>query len=375
MKGCMRWDKLMSDSRLGHSGEHAPAQYRSEFQRDADRIVHSSAFRRLQGKTQVFPIAGDDYVRTRLTHSIEVSTVGRSLGTLVAAVVEDREGHIPAQPAEFGNIVAAASLAHDIGNPPFGHSGENTIRNWFAGQGQIYLADLSEGERKDLIQYEGNAQGFRILTRLQHPENMTGLQLTNATLAAFSKYPRKSFIPEFAATQNSSEKKFGVFCADWTAFVNVARGVGLKEKFDGAWCRHPLAFLVEASDDICYAITDVEDGCHIDCMPISEAERLLAPIAAAHSERTFDARYRKLQDNSSKMEFLRARAINGLVIAARDAFNDNYADIMAGAFEDDLLSRSRFAAELSRIRDVSIDRIYNAPVVIKFQITGRQIVS
>lgn len=163
----MNWDGLLTKVRLGREADKPSDDIRSEHMRDWDRIVYSSAFRRMQDKTQVFPLAESDYVRTRLTHSIEVSSVGRSLGTLVGGFVTQNEP-LEINPQDFGNIVATACLAHDIGNPPFGHSGEEAIRSWFAGKGEMYLCDLAAEEREDFLNFEGNAQGFRILTRLQN---------------------------------------------------------------------------------------------------------------------------------------------------------------------------------------------------------------
>jgi dGTPase len=258
----MNWGRLLSVIRLGREEDPPNKDVRSEFQRDFDRIVYSSAFRRMQDKTQVFPLAESDYVRTRLTHSIEVSCVGRSLGTLAGAFIAAREGGSIPPAAEFGNVVAAACLAHDIGNPPFGHSGEDAIRGWFQGAGKTNLDGLSPEESADLEQFEGNAQGFRILTRLENPSNNGGLQLTHATLAVFTKYPRLSVVSGLSGSKDVSEKKFGICAADRAAFERVAVGTGLLSKVDGAWSRHPLAFLMEAADDICYRIVTTHPAEH-----------------------------------------------------------------------------------------------------------------
>lgn len=235
----MDWNLLLSTERLGR-GKEASQDARSEFQRDYDRIVYSSAFRRLQDKTQVFPLAESDYVRTRLTHSIEVSCVGRSLGTLAGSFVRKKEKFTDDprfHPQEFGNVVAAACLAHDIGNPPFGHSGEEAIRQWFRERGKDYLADLPDEQAEDLRRFEGNAQGFRVLGRLQNRVDGGGMQLTHAVLAAFSKYPRRSYLPAFDGTKKVSEKKFGFVVGDEEWFSKVATGTGLIGKIDGAWWR------------------------------------------------------------------------------------------------------------------------------------------
>jgi dGTPase len=242
----MDWEKPLSVVRLGREGDQVTKDVRSEFQRDFDRLVYSSAFRRMQDKTQVFPFAESDYVRTRLTHSMEVASVGRSLGTLAGEFIAQREhGGVP-PPSEFGSVIAAACLAHDIGNPPFGHSGEDAIRGWFLGSGGPHLTSLSENHKADLERFEGNAQGFRVLTRLQNPSNKGGLQLTYATLAVFTKYPRQSLVSEMTKSAKVSEKKFGFYADDKEAFTAVANGTGLLLKRESAWSRHPLAFLLEA---------------------------------------------------------------------------------------------------------------------------------
>ena len=242
----MQWSDLLSTQRLGREGNPA-ADVRSEFQRDFDRIVYSSAFRRLQDKTQVFPLAESDYVRTRLTHSIEVSSVGRSLGRLVGEMVEKRKANGGVDAREFGNIVAAACLAHDIGNPPFGHSGEEAMRAWFEGEGEQFLKGLGAAERQDFQRFEGNAQGFRVLTRLQNAVNRGGLQMTYAVLGAYTKYPRTAFVPELSMSKKVSEKKFGICVEDEPNFATIAGGIGLVNKTRGAWSRHPLAFLMVAA--------------------------------------------------------------------------------------------------------------------------------
>lgn len=226
----MDWKHLLSSERLGRARE-VTQDARSEFQRDFDRIVYSSAFRRLQDKTQVFPLSENDYVRTRLTHSIEVSCVGRSLGNLIGEFVRQQNQMLDGTyPQDFGNIVAAACLGHDIGNPPFGHSGEEAIRAWFAGDGSEFLNDLSEAQAEDLRRFEGNAQGFRVLGRLQNKVNGGGMQLTLAVLGAFSKYPRRSHVPAMDGSKRVSEKKFGFVVGDEEWFTKVADGLGLRIK-------------------------------------------------------------------------------------------------------------------------------------------------
>lgn len=368
----MEWQRLVSTLRLGREQDRGEDGNRTEYMRDWDRLVYSSAFRRLQDKTQVFPLSDSDYVRTRLTHSIEVSSVGRSLGMLCGEFIKEREPALSMAPPDFGSIVAAACLAHDIGNPPFGHSGEAAIQSWFAEDGARWLAGLDERQRQDFLRFEGNAQGFRLVTRLQNAVDHGGFQLTYAVLAAFTKYPRPSDLPTSKA--RISEKKFGYFGADAAAFECIAAGIGLAPKpgQPGAYARHPLAFVMEAADDICYGIVDLEDGHRLGRVSFAEARELLAPLAFPDGQQE-TASYRQLDDDNGRIEYLRARAIGNLVRAALDAFRDNYAAIMDGAFEQDLAACSRFAPQLQAIARLSRERIYATPSVLQIEAAGFEI--
>ncbi len=272
----MDWRKLLSPQRLGKKAPDEITPGRSPFQQDFDRIVFSPAFRRMQDKAQVFPLADNDYVHTRLTHSMEVSCVGRSLGAAVGATICARHdlGHI--QPSDIGAVVAAAGLVHDIGNPPLGHSGEEAIRYWFQHSelAAEMKAGMTEKQQADIAGYEGNAQGFRVLSKLQMPDNAGGMQLTCATLAAFAKYPVESRVrnrPEGVAS-----KKFNFFQLERDLFKSVAETTGLlplvNSNDDYCWCRHPLAWLVEAADDIAYRIVDFEDAWVMGILNYSEIE-------------------------------------------------------------------------------------------------------
>lgn len=371
----MEWEQLLSTERLGR-GKERNTDVRSEYQRDYDRIVFSSAFRRLQDKTQVFPLAESDYVRTRLTHSVEVSCVGRSLGTLAGGKVIERSWLKNFQAQEFGNIVAAACLAHDIGNPPFGHSGEDAIKTWFEGTGKLYLKDLaSEEQRQDFLKFEGNAQGFRVLSRLQNKINGGGLQLTYAVLGAYSKYPRRAHISSLEGSEKVSEKKFGFVTGDEEWFVKVADGLGLKKKLDGAWSRHPLAFLMEAADDICYRIVDLEDGHRLGRVTFAEAEKLLKPIAFDSEAIPVSSSYRDIDENDDKgkFEYLRARAINSLILDVVSVFEMNYEKLMQGTLEQDLMSQSKFINELKAIKKLSREKVYAAPNVLYIEAAGFEV--
>ncbi len=275
----MDWNRLLSRVRLGLSRPHPDSEARTDFQRDFDRIVFSSAFRRLQDKTQVFPLSQSDYVRTRLTHSLEVSSVGRSLGTMVGDSVIKRHGLKGVYPQDFGAVVAAACLAHDIGNPPFGHAGEDAIRLWFttSATGLALLDALTNWQRADFLRFEGNAQGFRIITRLQSPDNRGGMQLTCATVGTFTKYPRAAWLPA-DPPPGIAFRKFGFYQDDEGLFAEVASQLGLESIQAGAWSRHPLAYLVEAADDICYRIIDVEDAFRLQQLRFEDVQALLLPL-------------------------------------------------------------------------------------------------
>jgi len=368
----MDWTTLFSEQRLGRTDSES-VDARSPFQRDYDRIVFSSAFRRLQDKTQVFPLAESDYVRTRLTHSIEVSCVGRSLGTLVGAEVLKKHKVDGVTAQDVGNIVAAASLAHDIGNPPFGHSGEDAIRNWFETRGKSYLSHLKPAEKEDFLKFEGNAQGFRVLTRLQNPHNRGGLQLTYAVLAAFSKYPRQSIVPGMQGSKDVSEKKFGFFSVDSTSFKEIAEGLGLKTKGANAWSRHPLAFLTEAADDICYRIVDFEDGFRLGRVSFSEVEQPLKEIALKTASRESQARYKKVGDERAKIEMLRAMAINTLVHAAVEVFFKHSNKILNGEFANSLLSRVPYQQQIKVIEKVSSEKVYATQPVAQIETAGFEV--
>ncbi len=260
----MLWEKLLTRKRLGkNKSEEQTAKTRTCFQQDYDRLVFSSPFRRLKDKTQVFPLSKHDYVRTRLIHSLEVSCVGRSLGSLVgkkiierhkqSLVLERREkGLEPFDASDFGDIVSAACLAHDLGNPPFGHAGEGAIATAFKSWDNKNKTDLTEKQREDLKKFEGNAQGFRLLTRLEMSPKPGGMQLTCPTLAAFTKYPRESYIPEDKLNKYQGRKsiaKYGFFQSEKDLFSQVAETVGLirRDEDVALWARHPLAFLLAFS--------------------------------------------------------------------------------------------------------------------------------
>ncbi|HHC78301.1 MAG TPA: dNTP triphosphohydrolase, partial [Flavobacteriia bacterium] len=265
----MNWEQLLSLKRFGDTKKRLRNQQdetRIGFEVDYDRVIFSDSFRSLQDKTQVVPLSKTDFVHTRLTHSLEVSVVGRSLGRIVGKQLLEKYPQLKQlgyQANDVGAIVASACLAHDIGNPPFGHSGEKAIGEYFkSGNGKQYKSQLSAKEWQDLIDFEGNANGFKILTESREGVE-GGLRLSYATLGAFMKYPKES-LPK-KPTRHIADKKFGFFQSEKTLFKDVAADLGLlsRDVKNHSFSRHPLAFLVEAADDICYTIIDFEDGINL----------------------------------------------------------------------------------------------------------------
>lgn len=361
------WEKLLSADRPG-AGKAPGSPERTAFQQDYDRIVFTSAFRRLKDKTQVFPLSKSDYVRTRLTHSLEASCVGRSLGAVVGREIIARHGLQHVESGDFGAIVAAACLAHDIGNPPFGHAGEDAIREWFRSSGLLERHPFTPAQRADFERYEGNAQGFRIVTRLQSPAN-PGLQLTSAVLATFTKYPRPSALD--AELDGKSGKKFGFFQQDADAFSAVAKSTGLVERIPGtAWRRHPLAFLVEVADDTCYLIVDLEDAAKLGFVPYRDAECLLGELAG---NTVSGGRLERLHDPKERLEYLRAKAIGRLLESAAGVFLENEAAILDGRFDEDLLDQSPVAVPLQAVLKLAKETIYTARPALEIETAGFEV--
>jgi dGTPase len=370
----MHWPQLLCADRLGREPKPRPLDpARSEFRRDADRLTFSSAFRRLQDKTQVFPLADNDYVRTRLTHSLEVASVGRSLGARIGAEICARHGLAPMHGSDFGDVVAAAALAHDLGNPPFGHSGEDAIRHWFA-QSPIAAAakaSLNEKQVADIANYEGNAQGFRLLTRLQMPDNAGGLQLTHATLGAFTKYPRESLVPD-EIPRGASGKKFGFYQSECALFTEVAERCGLLRRTPAAawWCRHPLAFLVEAADDICYRLVDFEDGFRLGHLTYEEVqESFVALIPEKHRPKRLAA----AQSHSRRVQILRDVAIGAAIEEAADVFLAEEESILTGSFDKPLIEAGPSHPVWRTIQQRSIETIYATTRGVEIEAAGFEV--
>ncbi|MHC2993840.1 deoxyguanosinetriphosphate triphosphohydrolase [Pontibacter sp. HJ8] len=375
------WDKLISKKRF-ETTDHkytSDESVRGEFQRDYDRIVFSSAFRRLQNKTQVMPMPESDFVHTRLTHSLEASVVGRSLGRIVGKSILERypelTGEKNIQEADFGDMVAAACLAHDIGNPPFGHSGEDAISAYFLSDAaQPFMTTLTEEQKADLQRFEGNAAGFRVLTYTYpaHCNLPGGLSLTYTTLATFTKYPKES-LPVIPNTKSTSEKKYGFFQTEKSWFNTIAWELGLLKKgMSGEvfYHRHPLAFLVEAADDICYRIIDFEDGLRLGLVPQEKGLELLRQILNDAPDRVSSLTF---YDWREEIGYLRARIIGKLINETAGIFLQHEPEILAGTYDKPLINELACKPVLDQIKDLSINLIYRNRPVLEIEAAGFEV--
>jgi dGTPase len=370
------WRYLLPDARDGVTADVAPLA-RSPYQRDHDRILFSGPFRRLADKTQVFPLPIDDHVHSRLTHSLEVATIGRSLGNLVGRRLVESGVTLPEgrDARDVGDCVAAACLAHDLGNPPFGHVGERAIREYFALHAPAGLLDpLTARERSDLLRYEGNAQAFRILTRLEQPWRGRGLGLTYATLGAFMKYPCTSDVPG-SGTAGRSAKKHGLMAREVDAWARAAESLGLARRAPKRdhWPRHPLAFLTEAADDIAYLLLDLEDGFRLKHVSEADYLRLVRPLTGA-SGTSEDATRRLAQrvDQLDRAGWLRARAIDTLIHQLTETFLARLDAILEGSFDDELRKSIPLAGELVDVEKACIQQCYEARDVLKMELAGAE---
>ena len=374
----MNWEQLLSLKRFGDTQKRpriSQDETRLGFDVDFDRIIFSSEFRSLQDKTQVIPLSETDFVHTRLTHSLEVSVVGRTLGRRVGKVLLERHTNLVDLGYtfnDFGAIVAAASVMHDIGNPPFGHSGEKAIGEYFkSGNGAKYKDQLAAKEYQDLIDFEGNANGFKILT--ENREGISGgLRLSYATLGAFLKYPKES-LPK-KPTNHIVDKKYGFFQSEKEAFLEVVADLGMKEKSteNSSYFRHPLAYLVEAADDICYTIIDFEDGINLGLI---EEEFALEYLIKLVKDTIDIKKYHSLQHKKDRVSYLRALSIGVLINEAVDIFLANEEKILAGNFERSLLDKCKYEAQINDIINLSISKIYQSKEVVEKEVAGFRIIA
>lgn len=361
----MDWKQLISNKRLGQEEAHlAKRDDRTEFRRDYDRLIFSAPFRRLQNKTQVFPLPGSVFVHNRLTHSLEVASVGRSLGDDVARkLIEKHPELADSHISEIGSIVSAACLAHDMGNPPFGHSGERAIATYFSeGPGIKYKDMVNKEEWADITHFDGNANAFRLLTHQFKGRRPGGFVLTYSTLASIVKYP-------FPASQ-AKKQKFGYFQQEKEVYMRIAKELGLKG-------RHPLVYLVEAADDICYEIMDIEDAHKLKILTFEETRDLmLAFVPKERHQRIFD-HSKDVTDKNELIVYYRSCAIGALVQECVRVFIENEEAILSDEFEGSLIKNTcpLIHDAYEQCVKVAVSRIYNSREVIDTELAGYKIIS
>ncbi|NLN33341.1 MAG: dNTP triphosphohydrolase [Flavobacteriaceae bacterium] len=356
---------------------------RSEYQRDFDRIIFSSAFRRLQNKTQVFPLPGSVFVHNRLTHSLEVSSVGRSLGNLAGEfIVENFNNQLNEESKQFYqhslyDVISSACLCHDIGNPAFGHSGEDAIASYFERNESLLKNRFSEKEWTDFIHFEGNANAIRILTQKQTGKSEASFGLTFATMASIAKYPCESIAKDKKILHR---KKFGFFQAEIENFKKLTEETEMIKETESpiVYKRHPFVWLVEAADDICYNIIDLEDSHRLGIIDHDKCRNLLEELIASFDPKGIDKvklRMREISDKNEKISYLRAKSIGQLIQATSKAFKENFEDVLNGNLSKPLLdcvkeSNRNSAIVLKEIEDFSIEFIYNHHSVVEIENAG-----
>lgn len=375
----MHWSRLINDKRFGLEEFHdAKRGVRSDFLRDYDRLVFSSPFRRLQNKTQVFPLPGSIFVHNRLTHSIEVACVGRSLANEVSLRLRDKYGTEEwfGKFDAAGEIVSAACLAHDLGNPPFGHSGEKAIATFFSeGPGAALQQELSEEQWLDLTRFEGNANAFRLLTHRFKGRRPGGFAMTYSMLASIVKYPYE------ATLADDSHPKFGFFTSEKDDFVKVAEELGMlrlsREGEPVRYARHPLVYLVEAADDICYEVMDIEDAHKLGLLQSYDVLPLLLSFFPAERREQMARVMENVTDPNEQVSYLRSTVIGRLVEVAAETFVANEQAILEGRFTGSLIGHipERERTAYMNCENLSWDKIYRAPDVVNIDLAGTSIIS
>ena len=374
----MNWQQLISNKRLGQEERHAERHDdRSEFKRDYDRLIFSAPFRRLQNKTQVFPLPGSIFVHNRLTHSLEVASVGRSLGDDVAHELIRRHPELANTLfAQIGTIVSAACLAHDLGNPPFGHSGEKAIQTYFTeGDGLELKASVSQEFWDDITHFEGNANAFRLLTHRFKGRREGGFVMTYSTLASIVKYP-------FASSLAGKKGKFGFFTTEQATYQRIADEMGVICKSQPGeplrYARHPLVYLVEAADDICYEIMDIEDSHKLKILTFDETASLLLQFFDDATRQRILQRITDegITDNNEKVTYMRASVIGLLEHKCVEVFVAHEEQILNGSFEGSLIDHisQRERDAYRACMDVSIRKIYNSKPVLDVELSGYKII-
>ncbi len=375
----MDWNQLLSARRYhpGPSTSLFHSHDRSQFQRDYDRLIFSSPFRRLQNKTQVFPLPGNIFVHNRLTHSLEVASVGRSLGNKICQFLKQNKITIenPELLEEIGTIVSCACLAHDLGNPPFGHSGEEAISYFFSEGEGLYLKKLlTDEEWADLSHFEGNANTFRLLTHSFNGRRPGGYTMTYTTLASIVKYP-------FESKASPRGYKYGFFQSEKAIYQQVAEELGIRQICGNPmqYVRHPLVYLVEAADDICYQIMDIEDSHKLHILSYDETMAILESFYDKNDDKEdlkiINRTFKIVTDKNERIAFLRAGIINKLINACAETFCNNYEDIMAGEFKSTLIKNLSGTNKTAydACTDLAYGRIYHTNIVTQIQIAGFKI--
>lgn len=369
----MNWEKLLSTKRFGLESYYDDKVHdRTEFQRDYDRLIFSAPFRRLQNKTQVFPLPGNIFVHNRLTHSLEVSCVGRSIGNRISKKLSNKYKNNDYL-SEIGSIVSAGCLAHDMGNPPFGHSGETAISTYFSEGNGFALKDkynISNSEWNDIIHFEGNANALRLLTHQFNGHRAGGFVLTYSTLASIVKYP-------YAADYVSgSKKKFGFFQSEKDYYAKIADDLGLIKIDEYKYVRHPLVYIVEAADDICYEIMDIEDAYKLKIFSFDETLDMLLAFFDEDSKKRKKERILNVKDKNEQIAYLRSSVIGELVAKCSDVFINNENDILNGTFEGSLISKiDDLAGYAYKIcTEKSSKYIYKSKDVVDIEIAGYNII-
>ncbi len=372
----MDLNKLFTSKRTGNHG--ATSASRTDFQRDFDRIIFSSAFRRLQNKTQVFPLPGSVFVHNRLTHSLEVSSVGRSLGNVTGEFIADRyQSELNEEASNFylhnlSNVIASACLCHDIGNPAFGHSGEDAIASYFEKNSNGLQSKFSEKEWADLVNFEGNANAIRVLTHQQIGKDEGGTQLTYTTLASIAKYPGEAVAKKKGIIYR---KKFGFFQNEKETFLDIAHSVNMIQESEDPiiFKRHPFVWLVEAADDICYNIIDMEDAHRLGIVSTADCENLFHDLIKSenlHVKRVED-KLAKLTNENERISYLRAKVINALINKSVEIFRENFEQILDGTLDRALLDIYKDEnPALQEIERFSIAKIYNHKAVVEIENAG-----
>ncbi len=372
----MDWNKLLSTKRLGMEGwsSSEKSEDRTQFQRDYDRIIFSSPFRRMQNKTQVFPLPEHIFVHNRLTHSLEVASVGRSLGNLLSENLVDENPENPFI-SEIGTIVSTSCLAHDLGNPPFGHSGEAAISNFFMkGAGLEFQQNLTEAEWKDFTHFDGNANAFRLLTHQFNGKRPGGFALTYSTLAGVVKYPYESVF--------AKKPKFGFFQSEKADYKNIAAELNIATNTTNPaiYSRHPLVYLVEAADDICYQIMDLEDAFKLGILSYTQTKDLYLGFYDTETDKktlaNIDNTLNRVSDQNEQISYLRAGVIGKLIYESNRIFNENRRQIMEGTFSGSLIGalQNKQAEAMNAVREISFSQVYAHRSVVEIEIAGYKII-